>query len=154
MNELALLLDLSGNSEETKLYWNAQWFVVWCLQRQRNGGLNSGQKSANIVTDAFYHLIWYKIWTMLWILFVFQKWGKRSRVPNLWQTIHVCKICVTATGLFHRCNKIIRHTFQVPWLLCRTLIIAPHVHLDLCRSTPAKFHSNQCKDVGGVEKTN
>ena len=28
-------------------------FFVWCLQRQRNEGLNSGQKSANIVTDAF-----------------------------------------------------------------------------------------------------
>ena len=34
-------------------YWYARWFFVWCLQRQRNGGLNSGQKSANIVTDAF-----------------------------------------------------------------------------------------------------
>ena len=26
---------------------------IWCLQRQQNGGMNSGQKSANIVTDAF-----------------------------------------------------------------------------------------------------
>ena len=25
---------------------------MWCLQRHRNGGLNSGQKSAIIVTDA------------------------------------------------------------------------------------------------------
>ena len=27
--------------------------VIWCLLRQRNGGLNSGPKSANIVTDAY-----------------------------------------------------------------------------------------------------
>ena len=31
-------------------------FFVWCLMRQRNGGLNSGQKSANIVTDAYYQI--------------------------------------------------------------------------------------------------
>ena len=29
-------------------------FFVWCLLRQRNGGLNSGPKSANIVTDALH----------------------------------------------------------------------------------------------------
>ena len=49
MKDLALLLDLFGNSEETKLLIGTAFFV-WCLQRQRNGGLNSGQKSANIVT--------------------------------------------------------------------------------------------------------
>ena len=52
MKDLALLLDLFGNSEETKLLICTAIFV-WCLQRQRNGGLNSGQKSAIIVTDAF-----------------------------------------------------------------------------------------------------
>ena len=53
MKDLALLLDLFGNSEETKLLICTANFV-WCLHRQRNGGLNSGQKSANIDTDAFY----------------------------------------------------------------------------------------------------
>ena len=51
MNDLALLLDLFGNSEGTKLLILKVIFV-WCLLRQQNGGLNSGQKSANIVTDA------------------------------------------------------------------------------------------------------
>ena len=51
MNDHALLLDLFGNSEETKLLICTAIFV-WCLQRHRNGGLNSGQKSAIIVTDA------------------------------------------------------------------------------------------------------
>ena len=55
MNDLALILDLFGNSKETKLLICKAIFV-WCLQRHRNGGLNSGQKSAIIVTDA---LIWY-----------------------------------------------------------------------------------------------
>ena len=34
-------------------YWYEQSFLVWCLLRQRNGGLNSGQKPTTIVTDAF-----------------------------------------------------------------------------------------------------
>ena len=51
MKDLALLLDLFGNSEETKLLICTAIFV-WCLQRQRNGGLNSGQKWALFVTDA------------------------------------------------------------------------------------------------------
>ena len=51
VNDLALLLDLFGNSEETKLLICKAIFV-WCLQRHRNGGLNSGLKSAIIVTDA------------------------------------------------------------------------------------------------------
>ena len=36
----------------------------------------------------------------------------------------------------------------------RTWIISPHALLDLWCNIPAKFHSNPCKDVGGVEKTN
>ena len=51
VNDLALLLDLFGNSEEIKLLICKAIFV-WCLQRHRNGGLNSGLKSAIIVTDA------------------------------------------------------------------------------------------------------
>ena len=50
VKDLALLLDLFGNSEETKLLICIVIFV-WCLQRHRNGGLNSGQKSAIIVRD-------------------------------------------------------------------------------------------------------
>ena len=53
MNDLALLLDLFWNSEETKLLICTAIFV-WCLQRHWNGGLNSGQKSAIIVTDALH----------------------------------------------------------------------------------------------------
>ena len=34
-------------------YWYEQSVFVWRLLRQRNGGLNSGQKSANIVPYAF-----------------------------------------------------------------------------------------------------
>ena len=34
-------------------YWYQQSCFVWCLLRQRTGGLNSGLKSAIIVTDAF-----------------------------------------------------------------------------------------------------
>ena len=51
MNDLTLLQDLFGNSEYTKLMICTVIFV-WCSLRQRNGGLNSGPKSANIVTDA------------------------------------------------------------------------------------------------------
>ena len=34
-------------------YLYEQSFFVWCLMRQRNGGLNSGLKLATIVTDAY-----------------------------------------------------------------------------------------------------
>ena len=34
-------------------YWYERSIFVWCLLRQRNGGWNSGQKPATIVTDAF-----------------------------------------------------------------------------------------------------
>ena len=36
-------------------YWYERWFFIWCLLRQRNWGLNSGLKSAFIVTNA---LLW------------------------------------------------------------------------------------------------
>ena len=38
--------------------------------------------------------------------------------------------------------------------ICRPCIISPPALLDLWCNIPAKFHSNPCKDVGGVEKTN
>ena len=56
VNDLLLLLDLFGNSEETKLLICKAIFV-WCLQRHRNGGLNSGLKSAIIVTDALFYML-------------------------------------------------------------------------------------------------
>ena len=34
-------------------YWYEQSLFVWYLLRQRNGGLNSGLKSATFVTDAY-----------------------------------------------------------------------------------------------------
>ena len=47
------MLNFYNNDPLFLKYSYARWCFVWCLQRQRNGGLNSGQKSANIVTDAF-----------------------------------------------------------------------------------------------------
>ena len=38
--------------------------------------------------------------------------------------------------------------------ICQTWIISPHALLDLWYNICTKFHSNPCKDVGGVEKTN
>ena len=50
INDLALLLDLYGNSEGTKLLmWRVIFF--WCLLRQRNRGLNYVLKSTTILTD-------------------------------------------------------------------------------------------------------
>ena len=51
VNDLELLFDQFGNSKGTKLLICTAIFV-WCLQRHRNAGLNSGQNSAVIVTDA------------------------------------------------------------------------------------------------------
>ena len=55
-------------------YWYEQSFLVWSLLRQRNGGWNSGQKPAIIVTDAFnnfsicslYHLYIENLVRKLW----------------------------------------------------------------------------------------
>ena len=38
--------------------------------------------------------------------------------------------------------------------ICRSWIISPHALLDLWYNICTKFHSNPCKNVGGVEKTN
>ena len=51
-SDLALLIDLFGNSEGTKLLIYTIIFV-WSLLRQKNGGSNSGLKPATIVTDAY-----------------------------------------------------------------------------------------------------
>ena len=52
MNDLALLQDLFGNPEQITLLICTVIFV-WCLLRQRNGGMISGLKSATIVTPSF-----------------------------------------------------------------------------------------------------
>ena len=52
-----------------------------------------------------------------------------------------------------KCVKILSVKDHNSAKICRTWIISPHAHLDLLCNIPAKFHSNPCKDVGGVEKT-
>ena len=53
-----------------------------------------------------------------------------------------------------KCVKILSVKGHNSAKICRTWIIYPHALLDLWCNIPAKFHSNPCKDVGGVEKTN
>ena len=53
-----------------------------------------------------------------------------------------------------KCVKIISVKDQNSAKICRTWIISPHALLDLWYNICTKFHSNPCKDVGGVEKTN
>ena len=53
-----------------------------------------------------------------------------------------------------KCVKILSVKDHNSANICRTWIISPHAHLDLWPNIPTKFHSNPCKDVGGVEKTN
>ena len=53
-----------------------------------------------------------------------------------------------------KCVKILSVKDHNSAKICRTWIISPHALLDLWCNIPAKFHSNPCKYVGGVEKTN
>ena len=53
-----------------------------------------------------------------------------------------------------KCVKILSVKDHNSAKICRTWIISPHALLDLCYNICTKFHSNPCKDVGGVEKTN
>ena len=68
-------------------YWYEKSYFVWCLLSQQNGGLNSGQKSANIVTDAFsllhslkmtaklfYHLFYWCLMSQSKIFHSYMKW--------------------------------------------------------------------------------
>ena len=52
-----------------------------------------------------------------------------------------------------KCVKILSVKDHNSAKICGTWIISPHALLDLWCNIPAKFHSNPCKDVGGVEKT-
>ena len=53
-----------------------------------------------------------------------------------------------------KCVKILSVKDHNSAKICQTWIISPHALLDLWPNIPTKFHSNPCKDVGGVEKTN
>ena len=53
-----------------------------------------------------------------------------------------------------KCVKILSVKDHNSAKICQTWIISPHALQDLWCNIPAKFHSNPCKDVGGVEKTN
>ena len=53
-----------------------------------------------------------------------------------------------------KCVKILSVKDHNSAKICRTWIISPHALLHLWPDIPTKFHSNPCKDVGGVEKTN
>ena len=52
-----------------------------------------------------------------------------------------------------KCVKILNVKDHYSDKICRTWIISPHALLYLWCNIPAKFHSNPCKDVVGVEKT-
>ena len=52
-----------------------------------------------------------------------------------------------------KCVKILSVKDHNSAKICRTWLISPHALLDLWYIC-TKFHSNPCKDVGGVEKTN
>ena len=53
-----------------------------------------------------------------------------------------------------KCVKILSVKGHNSAKICWTRIISPHSLLDLWCNIPTKFHSNPCKDVGVVEKTN
>ena len=53
-----------------------------------------------------------------------------------------------------KCVKILSVKDHNSAKICRTWIISPHALVDLWYTICTKFHSNPCKDVGGVEKTN
>ena len=53
-----------------------------------------------------------------------------------------------------KCLKILSVKGHNSAKICQTWIISPHALLDLWYNICTKFHSNPCKDVGGVEKTN
>ena len=53
-----------------------------------------------------------------------------------------------------KCVKILSVKDHNSAKICRTWIISPHALLHLWYNIYTKFHSNPCKYVGGVEKTN
>ena len=53
-----------------------------------------------------------------------------------------------------KCVKILSVKDHNSAKICRTWIISPHALLNLWYNICTKFHSNPCKYVGGVEKTN
>ena len=65
----------------------------------------------------------------------------------LWRG-HECPLTILWRG-----HKILTVKGHNSAKICWTWIISPHALLDLWRNIPTKFHSNPCKDEGGVEKT-
>ena len=128
VNDLALLLDLFGNSEETKLLICKAIFV-WCLQRHRHGGLNSGLKSAIIVTDALPITINNKFTNLLMII--------NNTITNFSMTINNIYLHIyqqlqitTITNLSNIMNiRIINSTIILTTLL--TLLEKQYVHPNL-----------------------
>ena len=53
-----------------------------------------------------------------------------------------------------KCVKILSVKDHNSAKIRQTWIISPHALVDLWYNICTKFHSNPCKDVGGVEKTN
>ena len=53
-----------------------------------------------------------------------------------------------------KCVKILSVKDHNSAKICRTWIFSPHALLNLWYNICTKFHSNPCKDVGGVEKIN
>ena len=53
-----------------------------------------------------------------------------------------------------KCVKVLSIKGHNSAKICWTWIIFPHALLDLWYNICTKFHSNPCKDVGGVEKSN
>ena len=51
-----------------------------------------------------------------------------------------------------KCVKILSVKDHNSAKICRTWIISPHALLDLWYNICTKFHSNPCKDVGGVRR--
>ena len=134
VNDLALLLDLFGNSKETKLLICTA-ILVWCWQRHRNGGLNSGQKSAIIVTDA------YKFGMLILVLLRYVKIRAfmYRDASHLWHSFS------------HNRSKIINIQFL------KELICFRHFHnnfwLNFFSCQRLRFYSNASETTGQKEET-
>ena len=80
-------------------------FFVWCILRQRNGGLNFGLKSATIVTDALAVDVSFSFLLYDYLDFLFHlnmnpqaidlySEVQRSAVVALWLITHLSLLCL------------------------------------------------------------
>ena len=89
------------------------WFFVWCILCQRNGGLNSGPKSANIVTDSSLTQT-QRLIKMLTSDGHWDRIGRSStygRAPN---TRHFIRFLNVPSKHWHRANLFIRLSEKPP----------------------------------------